>query len=101
MLILVTAILFLGSEAKSKSDWPVSEADPAGFTCYDETEIHDIAVFKKSCDLAEKNLETMKEQYGKCLSINPCEKSWTDSRAVFWGSVLSALVVGFIAGNHH
>lgn len=76
-----------------------AQLNPAGSICFDGREIKQIASFKKECELNELNMKTYQEQYEKCRSKDLCKKSYLDSEAVFWGSVLAALGGGFLLGK--
>lgn len=68
-------------------------------TCYDKDEMSSLSSFKKTCDKNTLDRKTFEEQYNKCVQGTMCEESITSSKAVFWGSVLAAFVLGFAVDN--
>ena len=73
-------------------------ADPSGHTCFDKWAIQSLANYKKRCESDKEELEIFKAQYNKCLNGAACEESITNSQIVYWGSVIMALGLGFVAG---
>lgn len=69
---------------------------PAGYNCYDKREMNDLADFVKKCEVCERNLKTMDEQYTACKSLNP-ETDYTELKVII--GVLVGLTIGFAAGS--
>lgn len=69
---------------------------PAGFNCYDKEETNRIADFVKSCEMNEKNLKAMEEQYEQCKGLNPVSDH-TEIKII--AGVIAGLALGFAAGS--
>jgi hypothetical protein len=76
-----------------------TEPNPAGYLCLDKEEVAAVADFKIGCEVNKLDLNLMSEQYRKCQSANACAPIVLPvSKTLYWASVITAGVLGFIAG---
>ena len=75
--------------------------NPAGQFCYDGIEVGRIYGYSKECEKAKVKLYTMTQQYNKCVNQLGCEESFTNSKTLFWASVISSFIIGFTVGSHN
>jgi len=102
MIILVSLMLtLLGTQSSADSDvgyLMTTGSNPAGYTCFDKTEMHSLAKFKMSCDTNSLNYNSLKESYADCMSrVNA--PSFFNSGTAITGYIVAALITGFIYGS--
>lgn len=104
MRVFVSLLLILSAPYSSAEDIHVEEflnkdqINPAGNVCFDKNEIDQLAIFKKTCDKHKEELDLFQGQYQKCMNGEMCEELATNSRIVYWGSVIMALGLGYALG---
>ncbi len=69
---------------------------PSGYTCYDEREIERLASHVKKCELCNKNISSVNEQYLTCKKLNSFDE-YADIK--MWAGILGGAMLGFALGR--
>lgn len=71
--------------------------NPAGYTCFDQKDISNLATFKKRCDVLKLDLKDTQSTLQKCIDHGaPASAWWADPKIVIGGFAISVGVGALI-----